>query len=221
VSQHTCAGCDTPIGRGANGRRKWCGEKCRLAAFHRQFKDCHGESQSARYRRLHGRKDRCHEISCAHCGRLAQVQKPTARFCTAACAKAALRKPKPRGRSRRWWRAFYCQKRIARGHGGRGWPFVVDSVGVIHDVQPIPRRWKIPAARRNALYERDGWTCQLCGDPVDPESTTGNWAPTLDHIIPRSHGGDHSDGNLRLAHRWCNSVRGDLSYYTDDDLRVA
>jgi 5-methylcytosine-specific restriction endonuclease McrA len=34
---------------------------------------------------------------------------------------------------------------------------------------------------------------------------------TLDHIIPQSHMliPDHSDRNLRLAHRSCNSARGD------------
>jgi hypothetical protein len=54
-------------------------------------------------------------------------------------------------------------------------------------------------------------------DPLD------DWAPSLDHIEPQSWAliPDHSPANLRLAHRWCNSVRGDLSHYTDDDLRVA
>ena len=75
---------------------------------------------------------------------------------------------------------------------------------------------------RMALFARDGWVCQICSEPVDysadPQS---DWYPTLDHIVPRSHGGSDDESNLRTAHRWCNSVRGDLSYYTDEDLAVA
>lgn len=62
---------------------------------------------------------------------------------------------------------------------------------------------------RNAVYERDSWVCQICGEPTsrtydhsDPKS------PTLDHIIPRSKGGSDSIDNLRLAHALCNSLRG-------------
>lgn len=65
---------------------------------------------------------------------------------------------------------------------------------------------------RRAIYERDGWTCQLCFGPVDPElHYLDDWAGSLDHIIPQSHTliPDHSEGNLRLVHRWCNSVRSD------------
>ncbi len=63
--------------------------------------------------------------------------------------------------------------------------------------------------RRRALYERDNWTCQLCGEPVDP-STYGGRYPTLDHIEPQSLAliPDHSDRNLRTAHLSCNSKRG-------------
>lgn len=64
--------------------------------------------------------------------------------------------------------------------------------------------------RRLAIYERDGWECKICGDPVDPSADpiTGDLAPSLDHIVARSVGGDDSDSNLRCAHRVCNSRRG-------------
>lgn len=83
--------------------------------------------------------------------------------------------------------------------------------------------FSISPVRRRRLYERDNWTCQLCFEPVDREAHYGgDWAPSLDHIVPQSHTliPDHSDENLRTAHRWCNAVRGDLSYYTDADLLV-
>lgn len=89
------------------------------------------------------------------------------------------------------------------------------------------RAWKIALRDRLAIYERDGWTCQICTEPVDRDLMTtdpgGNWAPSLDHIEPQSWAliPDHSPENLRLAHRWCNSVRGDLTHYSDSDLQAA
>lgn len=79
----------------------------------------------------------------------------------------------------------------------------------------------VTTIRRHRLYERDNWTCQICLEPVDREADyLDPWSPTLDHIEPQSHAlvPDHSDANLRTAHRWCNSVRGDLTYYTDADF---
>lgn len=75
------------------------------------------------------------------------------------------------------------------------------------------RNIKISPTGRLAIYERDGWTCQLCLEPVDPLAPTNTrWDATLDHIVPSSRGGDDSTENLRLAHRRCNAVRGDLSH---------
>ena len=69
-----------------------------------------------------------------------------------------------------------------------------------------PRRW-----RKHALevYERDQWTCQLCGTATLREWVRGDLrSPTLDHIMPRSLGGSDDIGNLRTAHWLCNSIRG-------------
>lgn len=100
------------------------------------------------------------------------------------------------------------------------------SVGCANDFQggsgraPRADRFRISDARRLAIYERDGWACQICHEPVDRAAEpTGAWFPSLDHITPRSLGGGDDDNNLRLAHRWCNSVRGNLAHYTDADLQ--
>ena len=72
------------------------------------------------------------------------------------------------------------------------------------------RQW-ISDAGRFAIYERDSWTCQLCGDPVDRTLDPKDvMAATLDHIECRSWAliPDDSSENLRLAHRSCNSKRG-------------
>lgn len=70
-------------------------------------------------------------------------------------------------------------------------------------------RFRIPEATRLSVYERDAWQCHLCGEPTDPSSDfLSDWFPSVDHVVPRSAGGDDAPENLMTAHRWCNSVRG-------------
>jgi DNA-directed RNA polymerase subunit RPC12/RpoP len=83
------------------------------------------------------------------------------------------------------------------------------------------KRFRVSPITRLAIYERDEWICQLCMDPVDPSLPPSDiWAATLDHIRCQSWAEkpDHSPENLRLAHRWCNSVRGDETYYSAEVL---
>lgn len=60
-----------------------------------------------------------------------------------------------------------------------------------------------------AICERDGWACQLCGEPVDatlrhPDPMSGS----IDHIVPIIGGGAHSYANTQLAHLRCNISKG-------------
>lgn len=58
---------------------------------------------------------------------------------------------------------------------------------------------------RLVVFERDGWICYLCGEPVD-KTLTGRdpMAPSIDHIIPLSRGGLDCYDNVALAHYSCN-----------------
>lgn len=88
-------------------------------------------------------------------------------------------------------------------------------------------RFTVPPHVRLAIYVRDEWTCQLCLESVDQQLMSTDplhdWAPSLDHIVCQSWTTtpDHSEANLRLAHRWCNAVRSDGRYYTESDLRIS
>jgi 5-methylcytosine-specific restriction endonuclease McrA len=80
-----------------------------------------------------------------------------------------------------------------------------------HKARPT-KKW-IATRTREALYERDQWTCQLCNQPVpkDLEYSHNEYQPlypSLDHIVPRSHGGTDDPTNLQLAHVECNRARG-------------
>jgi len=59
-----------------------------------------------------------------------------------------------------------------------------------------------------AIFERDGWICQLCQEPVDPERIfPDQLSASLDHKVPLSLGGDHTAANSQLAHLACNIRR--------------
>lgn len=60
------------------------------------------------------------------------------------------------------------------------------------------------------IFERDGWICRLCGDPVLPFIKGKHpRQATIDHIVPVSRGGEHVASNLQLAHLGCNSAKRD------------
>ena len=67
------------------------------------------------------------------------------------------------------------------------------------------------------VYEKDNGVCYLCGKKCDYEDykiinnvfIVGDNYPSIDHVIPISRGGEHSWGNVRLAHRSCNSKKGE------------
>ena len=64
----------------------------------------------------------------------------------------------------------------------------------------IPYRWNIQLTKQNIL-KRDRRKCQYCGKGEGPM--------TVDHVIPRSHGGSETWGNLVCACSVCNNKKGD------------
>ena len=50
------------------------------------------------------------------------------------------------------------------------------------------------ALTRRAVFARDHWTCQYCGRAAE----------NVDHVIPRSAGGEHAWENVVAACRRCN-----------------
>jgi len=58
------------------------------------------------------------------------------------------------------------------------------------------------------IAERDGYVCWLCDLPVDMALVSPHdGSPSTDHVIQIADGGTDTRGNVRLAHRLCNSVR--------------
>ena len=60
-----------------------------------------------------------------------------------------------------------------------------------------------------AIAKRDKYKCHICRKRVNMNlEHNDKYSPTMDHLIPISLGGDHSYANIRLAHRTCNSSKG-------------
>lgn len=60
-----------------------------------------------------------------------------------------------------------------------------------------------------AVYERDGWVCGICTEPVDREASWPDpLSASLDHVMPVSRGGTHSPDNAQCAHLICNVRKG-------------
>ena len=133
---------------------------------------------------------------CGHCHAVFVPANRGQKFCSISCGQKG--RPKPSTPCRECGEPFVAQGNRAEL-----------CLACRREVQRYHRRW-VPDAVRQFVYERDGWVCQLCFQPVDP-SVDGRqrWAASVDHIVPRSMGGTEDPDNLQLAHRICNSRRSD------------
>lgn len=62
----------------------------------------------------------------------------------------------------------------------------------------IPFKAQVPLNNR-AVLNRDNFMCVYCGDKAN----------TIDHVHPRSKGGQHDWGNVVAACRRCNGIKAD------------
>lgn len=152
---------------------------------------------------------------CEACGADISGKVPTARFCGSACQHWARRYPgipwaPPLCRTcgcllnGRRVDAKYCTELCrTRAHLDR------------HRDKRSRRRALVRgsavegAVRSIDVLERDGWFCQICVRPIDPELAWPDpWSKSVDHRVPISKGGAHSMENTQAAHLGCNSKKG-------------
>ena len=79
--------------------------------------------------------------------------------------------------------------------GAYAWPHVIRLVTYVRVPHAVERK-----ISRRALFARDGWRCVYCG--------TGGGRLTLDHVVPRSRGGDSVWENVVTACAPCNHRKG-------------
>lgn len=171
------------------------------------------------------------EGTCETCGSLMPARKwtgPPARYCSDPCRRQA---SEARARVRR--RELRQERKSARPErkcptcegvvpGPASARQIFCSRRCSKRMQNAGRRARIKGAFVEDLHWRmvsteDGPACHICGYDVDPGDveTLANGAraygpsyPTLDHVVALHHGGLHERANVKLAHFYCNSVKG-------------
>jgi 5-methylcytosine-specific restriction endonuclease McrA len=81
--------------------------------------------------------------------------------------------------------------------------FRVPSVIRRREYINVRRRREASGMKRLRIYVRDHWRCQYCGEKKAANDLT------LDHILPRSRGGDNSPVNVVTACLACNNRKAD------------
>lgn len=84
------------------------------------------------------------------------------------------------------------------------WPHVIRLLNYVR----VPKAVKRKISRR-ALFARDGWRCQYCGS---------EGKLTLDHVVPRSRGGESVWENVVASCAPCNMRKGNR---TPDEVQMS
>lgn len=113
-------------------------------------------------------------------------------------------------RRRQWQRAYNERHReeirarfAAMGWRGR-WAALNPEKRRANEAKRRARRrlTQVEPVDYEAIYERDGGVCYLCGEPVVDVDRE------FDHILPLSRGGTHTEDNIALTHAICNRRKG-------------
>lgn len=128
---------------------------------------------------------------CVYCGGMFLTSSHSQMYCSEECRK--------KGSNRKRWSRKWA-KEISLRNGG------------LYDA----------SISLNKLLIRDKNKCYICGGECDTDDyvldknkniITGNNYPSIDHILPLSKGGTHTWSNVKLAHRYCNSLKSNSIDY--------
>ncbi len=175
-----CRGCGADISHRAR-RAKWCSEACRVRAFRdRNPGFVERQREVSRQRHAANYQPVGHPpTACRQCNETFTPNRVDQVFCSRNCSNNSLVATAKRRTSQ------------AKDRAGRRGLEVVDGIDV------------------GDVFERSGWICGLCDDPVDQDLRYPDpLSASLDHIVPGPFGGRHEDSNVQLAHLVCNKRKG-------------
>lgn len=199
-----CIGCHREVVRLVRGGRsdagKFCTREC--AVRHRSLvagemlalkRMATRQAQSERKRAAAEKVPAVDVVSCCMCS--ASMVRPKNGWASRSCCSDACRKARLASRKRR---ALTSEAGKASKRRAKAKRRAVERGARADNIDPI------------AVFDRDGWKCQLCGErtPRRLRGTTQDRAPELDHVLPLALGGQHTWGNVQCACRACNLAKG-------------
>jgi hypothetical protein len=165
------------------------------------------------------------EAQCVQCGSVfsKNAAKKT-KFCSDRCRTSAstarLAKIGADAKGVRTVECGFCKSAFEVGYGDLRWRYCTykckrsaqyaKGTGSTHRRRAKAAGVEFEYFDKRAVFERDGWRCQLCG--VATTRPRGREKPTdaqLDHVIPFAAGGAHTLENAQCACRACNAKKLD------------
>lgn len=238
MTEATCISCGATL---TGRQRKACSKRCANKAYQSSTAGRVIQTRNQRRWRERGNSSNVAKTKpCARCGSTGSVRFDGL-YCSRSCSARRLwststalvhvgpliippRSPEPipssgrtfaAGSCRRCSKTFviidqttnnYCSTRCARAHSKER-RRARERDAWVADVNHVD------------VFERDHWTCQLCGKPVVRTATVPHpRAPVIDHILPLAAGGTHEPANAQCAHFLCNSIKSDRP--ANDQLRL-
>ncbi len=220
----TCARCGTEkmVGR-AGPIPTYCSAACRAALKHERAKqDGRYEQTLAKARQRTAQRQQENTRPCPYCGALMTNPRRVQCGLEPCRLRAAADRMREAQRAYKAEHGFWPHRRYAESQRAAS---IRRRQKYGHWRQQYPERAAAYDARRRALvaqartdevfapldiHVRDGWTCQLCHEPIDRAIV---WphpkSPSIDHIVPLSRGGTHALSNVQSAHLGCNSSKRD------------
>lgn len=110
------------------------------------------------------------------------------------------------GDQRRAYCSKQCAKRAARGHSYK--TLNARARAKLRKFYGAEWRTHYESINKRLVFERDKWTCQICGHKVKRTKEYHPHQASVDHIVPLSEGGGHVYSNVQTACVMCNSVKG-------------
>lgn len=68
------------------------------------------------------------------------------------------------------------------------------------------------------LVKRDKGICYICGKKVNMKAdSNSDWYGSIDHVKAIANGGNHTWDNVKLAHRYCNTIKSDDELFINEE----
>jgi hypothetical protein len=222
-----CQHCGKSYGTSHKERNKFCSRECAFA-HKRQIAEQRASDRAEGI----GALCELHSLQCSYCGRPFLGRHRGTEACSRECALARKRRRFQEYAQRRKGSPRHacqvCGKEFVVPYGNKRRAYCSDECAN----EAARRRKENPETKRkrshmrrarkygngkvesispHAVFERDEWTCGICGKKVDRSRRYPDpYSASLDHVVALASGGTHTWDNVQCAHLVCNSRKRDL-----------